>query len=66
MDFLSTPKKLKLDKIPTKLDILQAFAYEKENFLKENKTKKDPGSSFIADILTEKIQQIYQEKSNCL
>lgn len=59
MDFLLLPKKLKLNKLPTKLDILRAFAYEKEKWLDKNKTKKNPGSSLIADILTEKLQMSY-------
>lgn len=59
MNFLSSPKKLTLDKLPKKLDILRAFIYEKEKWQDINRTKKYPGSSLIADILTEKIQIIY-------
>lgn len=59
MKIFSSPKKLELNKIPTKLDVLRAFVYEKEKWLSKNKSKKDPGGDLIADILTDKIEKIY-------
>lgn len=59
MSALLTAKKLKLTKLPKKIDILRAFIYEKEKWLEKNKTKKDPGSSLIADVLTEQLQITY-------
>lgn len=59
MNFLLSPKKLQLDKLPTKLDVLRGFVYEIEKWKEKHKTKQNPGSSLIADILTEKIQRIY-------
>lgn len=56
---LFSPKKLRVNKVPSKLDILRAFIFEKEKWLEDNDTIKEPENSLIADILTEKIQRVH-------
>lgn len=58
MRFLLSSKKLP-NKFPTKLDTLKAFMYEKERWMINRSTKKDPPISVIASVLTEQIKKIY-------
>lgn len=58
MRFLFSPKKLS-DKLPTKLEILQAFLFEKQKWMINQSTKKEPPNSVVASIIREQIQKIY-------
>lgn len=59
MDFPVSPKKLKRDSIPTKLQIIKAIAYEKMKWMRGNLNKKEPNISVIADVVTGNIKKIY-------
>lgn len=58
MRFLFSPKKLS-DRFPTKLEILQAFMFEKKKWMNDKSSKKEPPVSSIANLITEQIQKIY-------
>lgn len=52
------PKKFS-NRFPTKLETLRAFLYEKQNYSKENLSRKEPSNSVIADAVVKQIQKIY-------
>lgn len=56
--FMFSPKKLST-KIPTKLDVLKAFMYERERWMVNQSTKKGPPNYVIAAKVTEQIKEIY-------
>lgn len=49
------------NRFPTKLETLRAFLYEKQSYLNENLSKKEPSNSIIADVVAKKIQKIYAD-----
>ncbi len=60
MNYISRPKPLTLNNLPSVLDVIQAFLYEKAKWMVDNRTRKEPTISIIAEIVTGKIQRIYK------
>lgn len=52
------PRKLP-NKFPTRLETLQAFLFEKEKWMKDYLSQKDPPNFTIANIVAQKIQRLY-------
>lgn len=59
MNFISWPKALNLKNLPSHLDVIQEFLYEKAKWMAELQTQKEPTISEISEVVTEKIQRIY-------
>lgn len=60
MNYLSLPKALSLNKIPSALDVIQGFIYEKAKWMCDTGTQKEPAVSVISEKVVEKVQRIYR------
>lgn len=60
MDHVLCPEKLSLNKFPTNADIMRAYIYEREKWLLNNGTEKEPKISIVSKLIAKQVRKIYK------
>lgn len=61
MDCILVPEKLSLNELPTNGNILRAYVYEREKWLLDNDTEKEPDTSLISTLIGKQVRRIYKK-----